>query len=143
MIEQSPVRRSLSVVELVDYDDVEMIWLYPGKPLVGKGLDAGEYVAPLVGFLPVYQQLTKGRVGKHLLIHPSRLLQNLLAVRDEQECLVTTMDIANESPVVQCRNNSLAGPRRCDDEVSVPVVNRTFSIELLKDLGLKWLGMHF
>ena len=61
VVEQPSVRRGLGVMELVDHHDVEVIWFDAGKPCLRKGLDAGEHVPPLGGFLSIHQQLAERR----------------------------------------------------------------------------------
>ncbi len=52
------------------------------------------------------------------------------------------MDIAGESAVIQCGDNSLSCTRRGDDQISVPIVDGSLGVKFFEHLGLIRLGVY-
>jgi hypothetical protein len=85
VLEEPFVGRRLGVVELVDDDDVEVVGWDPVHPVGRQRLDAGEDVLPALRPSAADVELAERAVGEHLAVGAQRLLEDLLAVRDEQQ----------------------------------------------------------
>ena len=82
---QPSVGRRLGVVELVDDHDVEGVGRDVLRRRTRQGLDAGEDVLPALRARAADVELAEVGVGEHLAVGPQRLLEDLLAVRDEEQ----------------------------------------------------------
>ncbi|ORW96066.1 hypothetical protein AWC28_11090 [Mycolicibacter terrae] len=66
-----------------------------------------------------------------------------MAVRDKQQGEVAAVDVAGQPTVVQGGHDGLASSGGCHNQVSVPVVQSAFGVELFEHLGLKGLRAYF
>ena len=139
VVEKPPIGRRLGVVELVDDDDVERVGGDLGDA-AGERLDAGEDVSPLARDVPADIQLAEGAVAEDLAVGAQRLLEDLLAVGDEEQA--RPFAPCTEAAIVEGGDDGLAGAGCGDDEVAVPVVQGAFGVEGLKDLLLMRVGPH-
>ena len=96
-------------------------------------LDAGEYVAPISRSAPRNKLLAESVVLHHRTEHGETLVEDLPAMRDEQELVVR----ARAQPaVVESRDHGLRRAGGRDDQVAgVPPVS--LGSEPIKDLLLK------
>lgn len=137
MVQEPAVRRRLSVVELVDDHDVEVLGVDVSEARRRQRLHAGEDVPPRCRRRAVDEQLTEGGIGQHLAVGAQRLLQDLPAVSHEQQPrLAPGGRLLAQPPEVQRRYDGLAGARGGDHEVAVPVVHDALDVEGLEDLQL-------
>ena len=138
MFEQADVGRRSSVVELVDDDDVEARRVDRGEVDVRQRLDAREHVPPGLGPLSADVEFAEGRVARGQPEHRRRLLQDLVAVRDEQERRVVAHPfVAAQACVVESRDERLAGSRGGDDQVAPASVANPFGFEPIEDRTLE------
>jgi hypothetical protein len=135
VLEQSAVRGGLRVVELVHDHHVERARIHCPQVDPGEGLDGGKDMAPLFGAVPVDVELAELPVSQHRPEDVAALLQDLPAVRDEEE--TRTRPLAREAAVVEGRDQRLAGPRRRDHKVSMTAMALPLRSELLQDLHLE------
>ncbi len=126
----------LGVVELVDDDDVEGIRRDVRHAVDGQRLHAGEDVPPALRPRAADVQLAEVRVGEHFAIGAERLLEDLPAVRDEQQRRAFVGRPLAQPPVVQRGDHRLAGAGRGDDQVAMPVVHRRARRRALQHLLL-------
>ncbi len=75
---------------------------------------------PLLRTLLADIQLPEGPAGQHLTVGAPRLIENLLAMRDEQQRLTQTL--VAQPLIVERSDDRLTGAGRGDDEVAVSVV---------------------
>lgn len=85
---------------------------------------------------PAEQRLSEARVQQGVLIDLARLVQQLEAVRDEQQPQVSLVLLA-QTPVVEGRHDRLAGAGDGDEEVAVPVVDLTLGVQPVEHLALR------
>ena len=98
-------------------------------------LHAGEDVLPALGSRAADVQLAEGRVGEHLAVGPQRLLEDLLAVRDEQQRRSVAGVGLHRPPVVERGDDRLAGPGRGDDQVAVAVVDVALDVQIASSIS--------
>lgn len=85
VIEPAAVAGGGGVVELVHDHDVESVGGDLGQIALGEGLHRGEHMAPLAGHLTIHVELAEGGIAQHLAEGGQGLLQDLLAVGDQQQ----------------------------------------------------------
>ena len=134
VVEDASVRRRRRVVELVDDDDVVRRRVDGRQICRGERLHTREHVRVVHGTMPVDEQLAEVRVTQHLRVRAPRLLEDLSAMRDEQQ--PRAVRAGTHSLVIERRHHRLAGTRRRDDEVAVAAVNRAVRLELLQHARL-------
>lgn len=87
MIEQRPVGAGRSVMELLDDDHVEVAGVSGRQVDLGKRLDGGEDLPPLVGPMAVDEELAEGAVPQGVAEGGAALGEDRLPVSDKQERL--------------------------------------------------------
>ena len=108
------------MVELVDHHDVVGRSSQGCEPPLVQGLDGCEDMAPLNRPIGPDQQLPEVPVPERRAVLRQALLQDLFAVRDEQERQVAVL-LAQPRVVERC-HDGLPGARRRDHEVPVVAV---------------------
>ena len=141
VLEQPPVRRGLGVMELVHDHDVEAAGWQTVEVDSGERLHRSEDVSTLVGLLAIDVELTEGSVAQHGAEDVTALGQNLLAVRDEEQPLPTT--VLGQPPVVEGGDEGLAGTGGGHDEVLVAAVALALGPQLVEDLDLEGIWAQF
>ena len=125
---------------LVDHHGVPVIGTAARHQLTGgHAIDGGEQMLEALGLRAADQHLAKGMVAQHLAISPQRLLQDLLAVRHEQQPRPPTGLLA-EALVVEGRHHRLAGAGGSDHQVAPPVVI-ALDLQLVEHFLLIGLGL--
>ena len=97
-----------------------------------RALDAREHVLPALGLVRADEQLAERRQLQRVAERLARLIEQLLAVREEQQprrCPGGRRDAL----VVERRDHGLAGAGRRDDEVAAAAVQRALGDELVED----------
>ncbi len=84
VIQPAGVAGGGGVVELVHDHHVEAIGGDLGQVALGEGLHRGEHMAPLAGHLAIHVELAEGGIAQHLAEGGQGLLQDFLAVGDQQ-----------------------------------------------------------
>src|SRR6478736_4511148 len=105
MIEDSSISAGLSVVELVDDDDLKGIRRDVLDAVRGERLHAGKDVLPPLRSGAADVQLAEGTVCQNLAVGPQRLLQDFAAMGDKQQAWSPAVD--TERAVVQGRDDGL------------------------------------
>ncbi len=141
MVEDPAVGDRLGVVELVDDDDLERIGRDVGDAVGGQGLHGREHVLPALRPGAPDVELAEVRVTEHLAIGATGLLQDLLAMRHEEQAR-TAAGLLGQALVVEGGDDRLAGASRGDEQVAVPVVHHPLDLELLEHLRLVRVGPH-
>ena len=140
VIEQRAVGRGLGVVELIDVHDVEPVRFELARVQAMQRLDRGEHVTPLARHFSSDELLPEIAAPQHVPERLQRLVEDLLAVRDEQQRGVATDGDAAialaQRLIVQRRHHGLAGSGRRHDEVALARVACAFDDERLQDLAL-------
>jgi hypothetical protein len=142
-VQQPAVGRGLGVVELVDDDDVEGGGVEVVHAVCRERLHAGEHVAPALRPGPADPHLAEGGVAQDLAVGAQRLGEDLRAVGDEEQGRAGACrrwELLREPPVVQRRDDRLAGPRGRDDEVAVAVVDLPLHVQGLEHRRLVRVG---
>jgi hypothetical protein len=85
VIEPAPVAGGGGVVELIHDHHVVGGGVDGGGVLLGKGLHGGKHVTPVAGPFAIHLQFAEGAIAQHLAEGEQGLLQDLLAVGDEQQ----------------------------------------------------------
>lgn len=122
------------VVELINDDHVEPVGGEVIEVQVCQGLHGREDVAPLRRPLAADELLAERAVAHDVGERGLALLQDLVAVGDEEKRVDLTCVV--ESSVVESSDHRLAGARCHHDEVAMPVVNFTLGRQLVEDLPL-------
>ena len=123
VVEEPSVRRRLGVVELVDDHDVVGVGRDVRDAVRLQGLHAGEDVVPTLRARAGDVQLTERGVGEDFSVGPQRLLEDLLAVRDEEQSRPVGWRGPAQSAVVKCGDHRLAGPGGGDDQIAMAIVH--------------------
>jgi hypothetical protein len=89
MLQQAVIRSGGRVMELIDHDHVECIRGDPLQLYFAQRLDHRKHMSALSD-PPTAMLLTEGTVAQNRSIRRKRLVQNLLAVRDEQQREIPT-----------------------------------------------------
>jgi hypothetical protein len=125
------------VVELVDDDHIERVRRNAIEIDALQRLHGCEHVLPFVGTMAVDVQLTEGAIAEDMPERDQRLLEDLLAMGDEQELQRTSAaDFFAQAFVIERRDDGLARAGRGDDEIAPAVVPVTLGVELVEDLAL-------
>ena len=85
VVEQSPVRRSRRVVELIHDDHIKVIWIEVGKAACVQTLDRCKHVVEVPRPRSANPLLPEGLIAKGVAEGSQTLVQDLLAMRDEEE----------------------------------------------------------
>ncbi len=128
------------MVELVDDDDVERVGSQAVELGAAERLDHREHV-PARRDLAAAVLLAERAVLEHGAVGSHRLLEDLVAVRDEQEGEVGAR-AREQLLVVERGDHGLAGPGRRDHEVAVPPVALAFERERVEHPLLVRVGAH-
>ena len=110
MVEQSSIGRSRGVVELVDDHDIEVTRIEICEPGGIQALDRCEDVLEASWALPADPELTEGVVAQAVAKRRQALLEDLLAMGNEQE--PRTRQLVAQPRVVDGRHDGLACARR-------------------------------
>jgi len=114
--EQAGVAGGLGVVELVDHDDLVEVGVEGPEAPRGQGLGRREDLRADGGPRAVDEELAEGGVAQHGAVDGEALLEDLLAVRDEEQGgAPAAVELAG---VVEGGGPGLAGAGRGDDEVA-------------------------
>src|SRR4051794_19105473 len=81
-------------------------------------------------------QLAEHGVGEHFSVGPQRLLENLLAVRDEEESRPVGWGGPAQSAVVKRSDHRLASPGGSDDQVAMAIMHLALDSQLVQHLLL-------
>ncbi len=134
-VEHRPIRGGFGVVELVDDDHVERRRLEVVGAQRVQRLDAGEDVGTFGRLVPTDQLLAEAAVEQRFAERPAGLVEDLLAVGNEQERQLVAVLLTN-SLVVEGGDDRLAGAGGGDDEVAERVVDRAGRLDRVEDLLL-------
>ncbi len=140
MVEDASIGCGFGMVELIDDDDVEVV-LRPLFELVclGYGLDRGEDVLAARRPIPTHEELAEAAVLQYIPIGAQGLLEDLLAMRnEEQRRLMCGRGL--EPLVVQCGDDRLACARGSNDEIVVAVVDVSLGLEVVEHFALMRIG---
>ena len=125
---------------LVDHHGVPVIGTAARHQLAhGHAVDGGEQMLEAFGLHAADQDLAKGVVAQHLAIGAQRLLEDLLAVRHEQQPRPPTRLLA-QPLVVEGRHHRLAGAGGGDHQVA-PAAVIALDLQLVEHLLLIGLGL--
>src|SRR3954447_11425066 len=97
---------------------------------------------PSVGSSVADVKLAEVGIAQNLLVGPTRLLEDLLAVSDEQETQPLAVCTLDEPLVIQGCNHGLARTCRGDDEVAMAIVHNPLYVEHVEHLLLIREGPH-
>ena len=143
MVDQPPVGRRLSMVELVDDHDVVGVGWDVVDAVGGQRLDAGEDVPPALGSSTTDIELAERGVREDLPVGAQRLLEDLPAVCDEEERRAVRGLVVAQPAVVEGGDHCLAGAGRGNDQVAVAVVDGALDVQRLQHLLLVGVGTDF
>lgn len=129
------------MVELIDDDHGVPVGRDPVHPVRGEGLNAGEHVLPPFGPGAGDVQLAEVHVVEDLAIGAQRLLQDLLAVRHEEQGRAG-LRLSGQPAVVERGDHGLARPGGGDHEVAVPMVDDALHLERVQHVLLMRIGAH-
>jgi len=110
-------------MEFVDHNDRVGVRREVRDSVGMQGLNRGEHVLPSLGPGARNMEFAKSRVCQDLPIGAQRLFQDLLPMGHEQQGWSRWIVGVAEAPVVQGRDNRLAGSGCGDDHVAVSIVH--------------------
>src|SRR5665647_3910415 len=127
-------------MELVDDDHIERVrWDRCDVPRAQR-LDGGEHVRPLSRHLARQPELTEGAIGQDLAVRTQGLVEDLLAMSEEQQPQRACRPAGEELLVVERCDDGLARACRRDDQVPMPTMHLPLDLERLEHLGLVRVG---
>ena len=145
VIEPAGVAGGGGVVELVHDHHLEAIGGDLGQAALGEGLHRGEHMAPLAGDLAIHVELAEGGIAQHLAEGGERLLQDLLAVGDQQQGRgigrgEALGKVGVQTGHVEGGEHGFAGAGGGHHQVVPAVVQRALGRQLIKHLALVGVG---
>ena len=136
-VQEGLVAVGRAAVDLVDDDVVPVVGFVAREESPGvERLDACEEVVDGGRLVPTAKPLAEGPVAQDVAEGELRLLEDLVPVRHEEKTGPSAGGLG-EATVVECGDDGLAGPRRGDDEVAIPVIRFPFSAQFFEDLLLE------
>ena len=140
VLEEPLIAGRFSMMKLVDDDDIEVITSKLLDLIAMKRLDRSEHMSPPIGTLAGDVQLTERRIAEGDSERREALVEDLLAVRDEQQRGIAT-ELTAQSVVVERCDDRLAGAGCGNDQIAPAPVNLAFRGELVEDLLLERTGL--